>query len=129
MKRSLKIAAVLLVVYYGCTKTAPEREEEAPPEGCQPVFPQMNVTYENYVKHIIATNCTRGCHRGGNSMGPGNFTSYDGVLPYLDKFGPRVISDQADMPMGRAPLPKTTRDSLNAWIRNCSPEGLNEPSL
>lgn len=124
MKRSLKITAVLLVLYYGCTKTAPESEEEAPPEGCQPAMPAMNVTYENYVKNIIASNCTRSCHRGGNSMGPGDFTTYAGVRPYVDKFIPRVISDQADMPMGRAPLPKSTRDSLNAWISNCSPEGL-----
>jgi hypothetical protein len=26
------------------------------------------------------------------------------------------------MPQGHAPLPKSTRDSLNIWISNCSPE-------
>ncbi|MGV3704008.1 MAG: hypothetical protein ACO1NU_01410 [Arcticibacter sp.] len=124
MKRYLKLTAVLLILYYGCTKTAPESEEEAPQTGCKPAFPGMNVTYENYVKNVIAINCTRACHKGGNSMGPGNFTSYAGVRAYVDKFPARVISDQADMPMGRAPLPKSTRDSLNAWIGNCSPEGL-----
>jgi hypothetical protein len=124
MKRYLKLFAVLLIFYYGCSKMAPENAAELPPLNCNPAFPEMNVTYANYVKNIISTHCTVTCHKGGNTLGPGNFTTYAGVRPYTDRFFFRVISDQADMPQGKAPLPKSTRDSLNVWINNCSPEGL-----
>lgn len=110
--------------YVSCEKSAPEMPEEEPPgEECEPEFPDQNVTYENYVKSIVETHCTPGCHNGGN-QGPGNFTTYTGLLSYAQRasFMSRVISDNADMPMGNAPLPEATRDSLNTWIANCAPE-------
>jgi mono/diheme cytochrome c family protein len=73
------------------------------------------------VKNILSRNCII-CHQGGNSPGLGNSTTYNGVKPHLDFFYVRVIQDRADMPQGNAPLPKSTRDSLNIWISNCSPE-------
>lgn len=117
---SLLIAVIILI--YGCTRMAPETttENQGVP-GCTPQFPNMKVTYNNYVKKVITRYCIT-CHQGGNSPGPGNFTTYNGVRLYTDFFAVRVIQDRADMPQGNAPLPKSTRDSLNIWINNCSPE-------
>ena len=122
MKIYGKILIVGIILIYGCTNMAPEtidvNQEQA---GCTPQFPEMKVTYNNYVKSMIARYCIN-CHQGGNSSGPGNFTTYNGVRLYADFFALRVIQDRADMPQGNAPLPKSTRDSLNIWINNCSPE-------
>lgn len=111
--------AFLLVA---CEHTPPEMEPEQPgAQDCTPQFPGMNITHDNYVKKIISTHCTS-CHAGGNTQGPGNFTSYNGVKEHLGHFQVRVIQDRADMPQGNTPLPKSTRDSLNMWISNCAPE-------
>lgn len=117
---SLLIAVIILI--YGCTRMAPETiTENQGVAGCTPQFPGMKVTYTNYVKKVITQYCIN-CHQGGNSPGPGNFTTYNGVRLYTDFFAVRVIQDRADMPQGSSPLPKSTRDSLNIWINNCSPE-------
>ena len=103
----------------GCTNMAPEMPSEGE---CTPLFPEMDVTYDNYVKGIVTRYCTE-CHQGGNSPGPGDFRTYTGILPYTgEAFFYRVIQDDADMPQGNAPLPEAIRDSLNVWIKNCVPE-------
>lgn len=112
----LILVAGVIFIYWGCTKTA----VKPPANGCTPAFPHSNVTYNNYVSNIISAHCAT-CHNGGG-IGPGNFTTYSGVLPYVSQFSYRVISDNADMPQGNAPLPKSTRDSLNIWVQNCTPE-------
>lgn len=90
---------------------------------CTPLFPDKDVTYSNYVQGIITRYCTESCHQGGNTPGLGDFRTYNGIKPYTgDIFHYRVIQDNADMPQGNAPLPKSIRDSLNIWIKNCSPE-------
>ncbi|MGV8092451.1 MAG: hypothetical protein AB2L24_11365 [Mangrovibacterium sp.] len=116
-----KIILIMIagMILYGCTNMAPEMPPEAE---CTPQFPDMDVTYDNYVRGILVRYCIE-CHQGGNSPGPGNFTTYNGIQPYTgDLFYYRVISDNADMPQGNAPLPESIRDSLNVWIRNCAPE-------
>ena len=110
--------------FQGCIKTAPEisgDQEEG--NNCTPQFPDKQVSYENYAKNIINRYCTESCHRGGNTPGTGNFTTYKGIKPYTgNTFYYRVIQDNADMPQNNAPLPKNIRDSLNIWIKNCSPQ-------
>jgi hypothetical protein len=122
LNRKLLITGMIILLI-GCTHNESEisGESQGKTEDCAPKFPEMNITYENYVKKVIARNCIN-CHRGGSTPGPGNFTTYKGVLPYTAFFNVRVIQDRADMPQGNAPLPKTTRDSLNIWINNCTPE-------
>ena len=116
------IAAGITILLFECTNTAPETfDENQGQTDCTPLFPDKHVTYDNYVKKIISRYCIN-CHHGGNSEGPGDFSTYNGVLPYTAFFEFRVIQDRADMPQGNAPLPKSTRDSLNIWIKNCSPE-------
>jgi hypothetical protein len=120
--KSKILVAAITIALCGCTNMAPETlDENQGQPGCTPQFPDMNVTYDNYVKKVIARYCLS-CHQGGNSPGTGNFTTYNGVLPYTGFFNLRVIQDRADMPQGNAPLPKSTRDSLSVWINNCSPE-------
>lgn len=94
------------------------------PDDCEPAFPGEQVTYDNYVQNIVASSCTISCHRGGGSEGPGDFTTYEGLLSAATErtFVFRVITDNADMPKDNAPLPETTRDSLNIWVSNCFPE-------
>lgn len=124
MKKNIALTTFIVsICIWGCSKTAPEEPSgNPPPTNCTPQFPDKQVTYNGYVKNIIAQNCTNTCHKGGNTEGPGNFTTYAGVKPYADKFLLRVIPDNADMPQGRAPLPKAIRDSLNVWVRNCALE-------
>ncbi|HRE50716.1 MAG TPA: hypothetical protein PK339_04820 [Flavitalea sp.] len=110
--------------FQGCIKTAPEisgDQEEG--NNCTPQFPDKQVSYENYAKNIINRYCTESCHRGGNTPGTGNFTTYRGIKPYTGStFYYRVIQDNADMPQDNAPLPRNIRDSLNIWIKNCAPQ-------
>ena len=122
----MRISKILIVwiefLLYGCTNMAPEMpvENQGQP-GCTPQFPDKNITYDNYIKDIIANHCII-CHQGGNSPGPGNFSTYNGVLLYTDFFNLHVTQDHADMPQGNAPLPKNMRDSISIWINNCTPE-------
>ncbi|AFD08548.1 hypothetical protein [Solitalea canadensis] len=122
MKNTVFLMIILAFCSWGCSKTAPEEPSGNPPTGCTPQFPDKQVTYNGYVKNIITLNCTQSCHKGGNSLGTGNFTTYAGVKPYADQFPLRVISDNADMPQGGVRLPKAVRDSLNIWVKNCAPE-------
>jgi hypothetical protein len=123
MKLTHKILMVgIISLMSACENMAPEFPDENPvPQDCTPQFPEMDITYDNYVKNIIASKCII-CHAGGNTPGTGNFSTYAGVKPHLDQFFIRVIQDRADMPQGMAPLPKSTRDSLDIWIKNCAPE-------
>ena len=121
IKSKILIAGIIFLVCR-CINMAPEiPDNNQGHTGCTPQFPDKNINYDNYVKKIISRYCIN-CHQGGNSPGLGNFTSYDGVLLHADFFSLRVIPDNADMPQGNAPLPKSVRDSLNIWIQNCSPE-------
>jgi hypothetical protein len=108
------------VLCWGCEKMAAPAADDIG-GGCTAAFPGSTVTYDNFVKTVIATYCTGGCHTGDASA-PGDFRTYKGILPYISDFYFRVIQDRADMPQGNAPLPKAIRDSLNIWINNCAPE-------
>lgn len=108
-------------IYLGCTREAPESPSGNNNDSCTPKFPDKNVTYHNYVQGILNTYCSiSGCHTR-NGIAPGDFSTYQGVVPYKNLFYFRVIQDRADMPQGNAPLPKAIRDSLNIWIENCAP--------
>lgn len=123
MKKKILIwTTVIVTCCIQCTNMAPEKPaDNQGSNDCSPQFPDIRVTYNNYVKKVVTQHCIV-CHSGGNSPGPGNFGTYSGIRPYVDFFSSRVIPDQADMPQGNAPLPKSVRDSLNVWIRNCAPE-------
>ena len=121
-----KIAVIVLVIFclvgvVRCTKMAGESANAGANGNCTPAFPEKQVSYNGYVKQIISSYCTNSCHNG-DALAPGDFRTYQGVLPYVSEFYFRVIQDRADMPQGDAPLPRSIRDSLNIWIENCAPE-------
>lgn len=61
------------------------------------------VTYEKDIRFIIDESCAySGCHLDSS---PGNFTSYAGLLPYLESniFRQRVILQRADPTFGMPP--------------------------
>lgn len=105
------------IVYLQCTRTAIEPEKTV---NCTPEFPDKKVTYKDYVNAVLKSYCTS-CHNG-RGVAPGDFSTYEGVLPYVNAFPIRVLQDNADMPQGNAPLPQKIRDSLAVWIGNCVPE-------
>jgi hypothetical protein len=115
---AVALTALVGLLQSGCAKMAPAVVQEG--AGCTPEFPDRHVTYENYVKNIITTYCITGCHNGSGTA-PGDFRTYEGVSEYTSQFFFRVTQDRADMPQGDAPLPKQMRDSLNIWIKNCTP--------
>ena len=124
MKRTKLLLIGIVLFLFGCSDSASEIDSEldgGPNTECIPEFPGMDVTYANYVAGVLNKYCIE-CHHTGNSQGPGDFTTYSGVLPYAEKFLARVIPDNADMPQGSAPLPKAVRDSLNVWVKNCAPQ-------
>lgn len=120
MKYLLILFFAITFIFSGCSDSATEVVDEEEMPDCVPMYPEMDVTYENYVKGILNQYCIE-CHFTGNSPGPGDFTNYEGVLQYTDLFYTMVIQNQATMPQGNAPLPKSTRDSLDVWIQNCTP--------
>ncbi len=77
--------------------------------------------YGANISSIISTKCsTSGCHDGGASSAPGNFTSYATLKPYCDngKVNNRVFITK-DMPT--AGMPQLSTDELNAlqcWLNN-----------
>jgi hypothetical protein len=122
--KQIKLILFIGLLILGCTKMAPEFAIDDSGQDCTPQFPEMEVTYNNYVRNVIVSHCTESCHKGGNSLGPGDFRTFEGLKPYVgDVFYYRVVQDRADMPQGKAPLPKAIRDSLNIWIKNCGPQG------
>lgn len=123
MRKVIRILSVAfgIVLCRGCEKMAAPSSSDSTGGNCTPVFPDSKVTYDNYVKTVIATYCTSSCHTGDASA-PGDFRTLAGTRPYIDQFYFRVIQDRADMPQGNAPLPKAIRDSLNIWVKNCAPE-------
>ena len=121
-KSKLLLMFGLMLFFAACSNMASEFEaDNNPGNDCTPEFPGMDVTYNNYVAGVLNKYCIE-CHHTGNSQGPGDFSNYSGVLPYVDMFYFRVIPDNADMPQNNPPLPKAIRDSLNIWIRNCAPQ-------
>ena len=125
-KTSYLLIVIGIILLYGCGNNEADEmlpdEDPNQEEDCVPQFPDMNVTYNNYVKGIVTQYCIS-CHHAGNSTGPGDFTTYNGLLTYAERnsFYARVILDGADMPQNAAPLPKAVRDSLDVWIQNCAP--------
>ncbi len=73
-------------------------------------------TYNLDMNFIINEGCARiGCHDVAETA-PGNFTTYEDMLPYLQNgtFNERAIV-KMDMPPS-GPLDAAIIDSLNCWI-------------
>ena len=125
-----KIAAfcVLLTLFFACNSDVIE-----PAEGCDLV----EASYSTNVKAIIDQTCSySGCHDGAGGIGPGNYSSYDGILRILEdgSFAARVITQKDNpalgMPPDRSVYPESQQDSLSTtqleiitcWLQDGFPE-------
>lgn len=74
-------------------------------------------TYEADVKTIIESTCNGGaCHGSGSSRG--DFTSYSGLLPYLNNGAfKREVIDEQTMPKFKT-LSQDEINSIQCWIDN-----------
>ena len=88
------------------------------PSGCG-----TDITYETSLKTIIDNSCAfTGCHvTGGN--GPGDFSSYETMLPWLEngKVENRVVT-QRDMPIAPGELSEDEFDLFKCWLQDNFPK-------
>ncbi len=97
--------------------TADELPPPPPPAECD----TLQVTYVNYAKPIIDESCAyTGCHDGLGGIGPGDYTTYDGLLPVLNggQFKNRVFDRRDDpvigMPPDKSVYPESLKDDLTS---------------
>ncbi len=116
-----------MLAFASCTSD--QLVEPLPPMLCD----SISVTYDNGVKSIIDASCAySGCHVSG--FGSGDFTSYAGLLPYLNdgNFEDRVITQRNDgaigMPPDYAPAPMPIDltpgqlDTIQCWLNAGYPQ-------
>ncbi len=102
------------------------------PEACDTL---MNITYDGLVKTIINESCAySGCHDGTNGIGPGDYTTFSGLNPFLidGSFEERVITQKDDEVLGMPPdvyqetqkadLTQEELDIIQCWINEGYPE-------
>ena len=124
---SLTSIAILL------TETACTTDQllEMPPLALCDTLP---VSYDLQVKAIIDTNCAfAGCHVSGTAA-PGNYTTYNRMLPFLTdrEFKRFVIDLRNDPELGMPPdwvtnpgpndLTDEEFDIISCWVQNDYPE-------
>ena len=65
-------------------------------------------SYNTNVKAIIDESCAySGCHDGSGGIGPGNYSSYSGILPVLEStsFRNRVLVQKTMLAWACRPMP------------------------
>jgi mono/diheme cytochrome c family protein len=110
------LALALLLTAFACDK--PGNTPSGP--DCQ-LAGAGNFTYTQHLKPVFDRYCT-GCHDGAAGIGPGDFTTYEGLKPRLDdgEVLEFVVIDKT-MPQTGS-MPQAARDSVNCWIRNGYPK-------
>lgn len=80
-----------------------------------------NPKYNSEIKAIIDNNCTGStCHASGSPYG--NFTTYQGLKPYLDNgLFKRDVLDQQIMPKNKN-LSQSELNKIQCWVNNNYPE-------
>ena len=122
------IAGAFSLVAVCCTS-----DELPPAEACDTVMP----TYDTTVKEIIDQTCSySGCHDGSGGIGPGDYSTYNGIVGTLQNgsFADRVITSidnpSRGMPPDASVYPESQQDDLSeiqleiltCWIQNGFPE-------
>lgn len=112
--------------------------DELPPPTAPAFCDTISITtYENGVKTIIDNSCAyAGCHDGAGGIGPGNYTDYNGILPYLNsgQVLERVINLRTDPALGMPPdksvylqsqmddLNEKDFEAIQCWLLSGFPE-------
>lgn len=109
-----KIAALFLII--GSVVASCDSDVIEPAEGCD----LIQTSYSTNVKAIIDQTCAySGCHDGSGGIGPGDYTTYEGILRFLEdnSFGSRVITlkdnPSLGMPPDRSVYPESQQDDLS----------------
>ena len=116
IRKTFVLLGLLAFALSGCYY---DIEEELYPAPC---FVPEEVNYDIHIEPIVQANCaTSGCHAAGGN-GPGNFTSFDGLLPYLEdgSFENEVIELRTMPPNGE--LAPCETQLINAWLQAGFPE-------
>ncbi len=130
MKLMKKVSSItILFVWVFAMLTQCTSDVVSPPVDCDNVTP----TYTSDIKSIIDQTCAySGCHDGSGGLGPGNYSSYNGILPDLrnGSFADRVINQRDNpvrgMPPNRSIYPESQQDDLteiqfqlmSCWLQN-----------
>ncbi len=88
----------LCLLFASCNS---DKLPEPVPADCDPI-----VTFDNQIQPIIERNCSyTGCHDGVDANPPGNFSSYEGMEPFLnaEEFEEFVIVRKDDAVQGMPP--------------------------
>lgn len=104
------VAGSLIVASHSCNSDVVE-----PSEDCDTTM----ATYSTNVKEIIDLSCAySGCH-DGNSAGPGNYSTFDGLASVIQSgsFVNRVIDQRSNPSIGMPPnmeiYPASQQDDLS----------------
>lgn len=131
-KMKLKIPAIVLLLTLGLSLSECSSDELPAPQPCQ----EGSATYDANVRKIIEESCSYpGCHDGAGGAGPGDFTSYETLAPWLDEEFKQLVIDFRDdpllgMPPNKSAYPQTQKEQLTAaeleimrcWIQNGFPK-------
>lgn len=127
------IRRIILTLYIISAAVACDSVVLPPPEGCDTMQP----SYSTNVKTIIDQTCAySGCHDGSGGIGPGDYRSYNGMLPNIQNggFTDRVLNlrnnPSKGMPPDKSVYPESLQDSLSevqleiisCWIENGFPK-------
>ncbi|RMF21163.1 MAG: hypothetical protein D6765_15900 [Bacteroidetes bacterium] len=119
--KSLSLLLFVSLVVWGLLSSGACTADELPPPPPPAECDTLQVTYVNFVKPIIDESCAyAGCHDGLGGIGPGDYTTYDGMLPVLNggQFKDRVFDRRDDpvvgMPPDKSVYPESQKDNLTS---------------
>lgn len=116
IRKTLALLGLITIALSGCYY---DIEDELYPEPC---FIPVDIRYDFRIQQIVETNCTTsGCHEP-NGTAPGDFTSYNGLLPFLEdgSFENRVVELRTMPPSGE--LAPCEIEQIKAWLAAGFPE-------
>ncbi len=120
MKNGLLLTSCFYVAFYLLMLAPACTNVELPPSQTPTYCDTISITtYEAGVKTIIDNSCAyAGCHDGAGGIGPGNYTDFNGIAPYLTSGSvlERVVNQRNDPALGMPPnssiYPESQQDDL-----------------
>ena len=133
MKKSVLIYILTSVILIVCMPSCVSNmlEEPEPADFCDTI----DATYNGDVMDIVDSSCSyNGCHDGSGGLGPGDYTTYNGMQSRFGLFRSRIIEFQTDPGIGMPPdnsvYQESQKDNLSmeemevmiCWINAGFPE-------
>jgi hypothetical protein len=134
IKKNAVIILILAILLWQC-----DADTVDPGRGCDTISVKYDDTdpMVTKVKDIINETCAyAGCHDGAGGIGPGDYSTFDGLLEDLENgsFASRVITQKDNpvigMPPDKSVYPESQQDSLSTvqleiitcWLQEGFPE-------